>query len=51
MDSRASENVGPGAVLSGAELAVVIPTFNERDNISPLARSSRSCSCRDLVGR
>ena len=36
MDSRASENVGPGAVLSGAELAVVVPTFNERDNIRPL---------------
>jgi dolichol-phosphate mannosyltransferase len=36
MDSKSTEKVGPGAVLRGAELAVVIPTFNERDNICPL---------------
>src|SRR5262245_51526884 len=36
MDLKASENSGCVAVVAGVELAVVVPTFNERDNVSPL---------------
>ena len=50
MNSRASENVGPGAVLTGAELTVVVPTFNGRDNSAPCSIVSKLL-LRVLVGR
>jgi hypothetical protein len=36
MESRVLEKGESVAVVSGLELAVVVSTFNERDNISPL---------------
>jgi dolichol-phosphate mannosyltransferase len=36
MDSGVFEQCGSVPVVSGVELAVVVPTFNERDNVNPL---------------
>src|SRR5262245_24820483 len=36
MDYKTSEKDLPAPVVGGIELAVVIPTFNERGNLSPL---------------
>src|SRR5262245_36890608 len=36
MDSRALKQCGPVTAVNWLELTVVVPTFNERENISPL---------------
>ena len=36
MDSEVCEQSESVPLVSGIELAVVVPTFNERDNINPL---------------
>lgn len=41
-DAAPQETANPG-ILSGAELAIVIPTFNERDNIIELVSRLRTC--------
>ena len=36
MDSEVCEQSESVPLVSGIELAVVVPTFNERDNVNPL---------------